>query len=272
MTNEGKLISRVFLDATAVDMQDDMSVWASAGDFTHWAMTVAYLLPGEFPEDLYNLNKVSFYAAQVDNGGHKQFAQNSGWQPDIVERVTAGLDQIGATEFSAVYAEFRRLMDSNLHVHDTVLNQKFGRPPKAVDDFDSRFYKLGGMMRIVAHGAAWLRSLPNLALLPSEDLAIERAAVMARNTALEKRRAERIAARNAAEAADPVYVAARRLCALVGLTFSRLTTGSYLDQPDTTRWGVMTTDGIRFMVIGPTQAQLQLSDEGKVLATVPVGI
>lgn len=86
MTNSGKLISRVLLDATTVNMQDDMSVWESAGDFTHWAMTVAHLLPGEFPESLYNVNKVSFYAAQVDNGGHRQFAQNSGWQPDTVER------------------------------------------------------------------------------------------------------------------------------------------------------------------------------------------
>lgn len=162
-------------------------------------------------------------------------------------------------------------MDSNSDAHNKVLNQKFGSPPKAVDDLDSSFYKLGGTTRVVEHGAAWLRSLPNLALLSPDELAREKAAVMARNTALGARRAARIAAREAAEVANPVYVAARRLCALSGLTFSRLTAGSYLGQPDTMRWGVMTTDGILFMVIGPTQAQLQRSEGVEVLATVPVG-
>lgn len=269
MVNSGTLIDRVLLDAATTDMQDDMSLWDAAGNFLDWAVTVAYLIPGEFPEGLYNLNKVSYYAAQVDNGGHQQFAQNSGWKPDVIERVTVGLKQMNAMEFSALYAEFRDLMDSGPEIRNKTLEVNFIPPPGAIYDLDLRFDKLGGVMRLVQHGAAWLRSLPNLALLSPEELAKEKAAVIARNTAFDVRHAARIAACEAAEAADPKYVAAKRLCALNGLTFSRLTAGSFTDQSDTMRWGVMTTNGVFYMVIGPKQAQFQ-EKTGKVLATIPV--
>jgi hypothetical protein len=261
--SDGTMIDRILLDATDVDMDDDMSVWGAAGDFVHWAETQAYLLPGEFPESLHNLSKVSYYAAEIDNGGHMQFAQNSGWQPDVIESVTVGLKEIGATEFSSVYEEFRRLMETEPELHSEVLNQESSAIPTAIDDLDERFFQLGGAKKLVEHGAAWVRSLPNVAFVPWEQLQSERAAVIARNTLLESRRAERVAALEAAEAENPWYVAAaRRLCALRGLTFSRLTTGSITSEPHIMRWGIVTTEGVFYMLIGPEEAELQEAETG----------
>ena len=74
---------------------------------------------------------------------------------------------------------------------------------------------------------------------------------------------------SAAEAASPVYVAARRLCALNDLTLSSLTAGFHTGLPDTVSWGVMTSNGVFYMLIGPNQAQLADS-KVKILGTVLV--
>lgn len=270
--SDGTMTDRILLNATDVDIDDDMSVWDAAGDFVHWAETQAYLLPGEFPESLYNLSKVSYYAGQIDNGGHMQFALNSGLQPDVIERVTVGLKEIGAMEFSSVYEEFRRLMETEPELRSEALNLDHTAVPTAIDDLDERFYQLGGATKLVEHGAAWIRSLPNVVFVSQDQLQSERAAVVARNTLLEARRAERVAALEAAKAEKPWYVAAaRRLCALKGLTFSRLTTGSITSEPHIMRWGIETTEGAFYMVIGPEEAELQEAETGKVLGTVPLG-
>jgi hypothetical protein len=167
-----------------------------------------------------------------------------------------------------VYEEFRRLMETEPELHSEVLNQESSAIPTAIDDLDERFFQLGGAKKLVEHGAAWVRSLPNVAFVPWEQLQSERAAVIARNTLLESRRAERVAALEAAEAENPWYVAAaRRLCALRGLTFSRLTTGSITSEPHIMRWGIVTTEGVFYMLIGPEEAELQEAETGKALGT-----
>ncbi len=91
MKLDGTLISRVLLDSSDIDPQDDWSIWRGASELFQWAMKEAQLRLGEFPEFLYNMNKVSFYIAQIDNGGHKQFAQNCNYDDDTVQRVETGL-------------------------------------------------------------------------------------------------------------------------------------------------------------------------------------
>lgn len=65
MGNLGILTDRIPLDATTVNMADDKSLWCAAEDFLVWAIAEAHLLVGEFPETLYDMNKISYYAGQV---------------------------------------------------------------------------------------------------------------------------------------------------------------------------------------------------------------
>ncbi len=110
------------------------------------------------------------------------------------------------------------------------MHKRLGAPPGSIGDLDRRFYKLGGASRVVGYGAAWLRSMPTLQLLPPDEVQREKSAILARNTQRDARLAEQIAARKASEAADPMYVSARRLCRPLGLVFDSFTAGSFTNR------------------------------------------
>jgi hypothetical protein len=265
------LVDRILIDASQVDLDDDMSIWEGADTFLRFLAKHAHLDAGEFPDSLNNLNKVSFYIAQVDCGGHGQLAGNPRLTADVMERVSIGLSMMGATDFFKNYKKFRRLAGASSKARAALLRQGPSDPSAAMDAIDQRFYQLGGAERVVEYGAAWLRSLPNLVLLSSDDMRREEQAILTRNPEIQARKAERAAAIAAAQAADPMYISARRLCAMKKMEFVKFTVGSKTEQPDTMLWGMHTDQGSFSMLFGPARAELQDRITGAVLAAVPVG-
>lgn len=87
-------------------------------DIVYSNVTVVNLLldQGLEEKDLHKDALASYYAdyylAQVENGGFSQFVYNSRWQKIVNDRITYGLEQMGATKHLALFNKLREKVDA----------------------------------------------------------------------------------------------------------------------------------------------------------------
>ena len=261
------LVEKILINEADMEGDGDLSFWLGASDFHRWLIEAAHLEPGEFPELLHCFDKVSYYGQQVDNGGHEQFAKNTGWQPALNARIRAGLMEVATRDHLDIFEEFSRIMETKSPMRSAILSKRAFAAPKKVKALDSRFFRLGGHEGIMRLGDEWLQSSSLVLVLPRDELDRQKALILKAHTSLESRRAARAAAREAALAADPMHIAARALCAMHGITFEGFTTGNRTARHDTMQWGTRTSGGMFWMQLGPEQAELLDWDSKTVLQT-----
>ena len=266
-------MTRIILDGSQVDPSDPDSLSEELYFLLKWATETAQLRLGEYPEILWDLNCLSYYIAQVDNGGHKQFIMNSnnlGNVDDRNRRITTSLSLVEATDFSDIFSEFLNLINIDSELYASLTRSPYDKAPPPIDSLDDRFFALGGSEKVIRFAIAWLKSQPNFAVLSREQIEDEKAQILLANYNLKARNDERLAAQQATEAADLKFVYAKRLCAKLGLSFVAFTMGPLKKAPDTELWGMVTDQGPRCLVLGPKAAQLLDRDITTVLATIPL--
>jgi len=179
------------------------------------------------PESIWSY-QVDTYPAQVNNGGHDQYLQNSGidagrWEV-TVEATRRGLAAMGAHDFGAVYEEMLRLLWPDGRVGPTL--DEAGRraltpgPRQIATTLDKRFYDLKGTDRLIARNRAFLLGLKSLRLVPAVHWRAELDRLARLNPRGRQRAEEARRARAAREANDPQLVAAREMCRRAGLVFA----------------------------------------------------
>jgi hypothetical protein len=254
-------------------------------DFVNWAIQQALLTRAEIPREAYLAYHVDYYLAQVNNGGHGQFASNSGMRSNIISDISLGLEIIEAGGFLKIFTQFLEIVKSNSEVASLIqsdtesssspdqlekTSERFKALSKWFGNLDNRFFDLNKTDPLVSRNAGWLRTLPVLKVLPTNLLGTEMAAIIAKNRLFSSRQAKRAADQEAYEARQPMYIAAKALCAAAGLRFLGFTTGRVGDNPGYFSWGVRTSEGVRLMDLGSKDATLWDKEKKKPLANVRV--
>lgn len=263
MTKSSSVVENIIIDEVALQSDEPFAIFAAVQNFAHWAVAEALLMPGEFPPAALFLANLDYYAAQVQNGGHWQFAGNSRMDHAMMTRIGNALHLIGAREDFAVFSEFMDLMAANPDWVTAALNGDCSQLPKEIKALDQRFISND----VYVLGEAWVRSLPTFKPISTTELAEAKAVILERPEFAARQSMAR-AAREAAEAADPKLVAAKALCAMHGLAFKGFTAGEYMGSRDVIRWGVRTDKGIFKVLVARDRAELQTLDNRTVLAMV----
>ncbi|HEY4251720.1 MAG TPA: DUF4375 domain-containing protein [Roseomonas sp.] len=180
----------VLYDERDVSSGNPHNLWDSAAEFAAWAMDVALLEPGEFPEEALLVASLSRYVGQVMNGGHWQFAHNTRMDASLIQRVQRSLEMLSAQDYAGLFTEFQQIMASDLELLGKALSPSWRSPPEAVEALDDRFYALD-LDGLIARTAAWLRTLPSFTPLSRAAVAEEKAAIKARNRNFDLRQAAR---------------------------------------------------------------------------------
>jgi hypothetical protein len=271
LQGQGLLAPAILVDAAVLDSAEPYDLVHADIHFVNWALSDAMLIPGEFPPEALFAYHVDFYLAQVNNGGHGQFAGNSQMSAPTIRNIEQGLAAIGAADFQAVFADFLAMMRSDADLARRTLETRgFTGTPEEIKALDERFFALNGTDRLIAQNATWLRGLASLKPLSADAMQAELAAIKASNRLLAARQAKLAAEREAREAKDPVYSSAKRLCAVAGLTFAGFTAGRAAAKPGHMIFGMRTSDGVRMMLLGPDEAVLMDKDQTNVIAKVRV--
>lgn len=268
--SQGILAPDVLIRQSAADL-DDYELFQEVVDFVNWLYNEALLTPSEIGVLAQSTYLTDQYIAQVNNGGHPQYVHNvlvfnrtRGTMESTLDVVEATLARIAPSEYLSIFRDFRAL----LKAHDEITARQYDYAPdmpyfKELDALDNQFHALDDTTRDLALGQL-LRTSPAFRILSDDDFEAEKAKIVARNKLFEERGRELQAARDR----DPMYFAPRKLCEMIGLQFQFITIGDRTDKPDEMYWGIVTSDGPRQMLIGPTFAELYDQTRKKKLARI----
>ncbi|TAI61546.1 hypothetical protein [Bradyrhizobium sp. Leo170] len=228
-------------------MADDGDLVATVVDFVNWAIGPAHLVSGEVVAEAFWSYHADYDLAQVNNGGHGQFAHNSGMSEQTLDNCRRGLVAMGAKDYVAIFDEFMAIMKGDPRRAKGIQDGSgFGEIDPAIKLLDRRFGSLRNMTNL---NAAWLRTLPALRPLPNDRLTAEREAVIARNSLLAARQDYLRRAKARFSASDPIQVAARATCAQERIAFEGVNAGLPVGNGQIA-WTLSTSAGSRMLVMG----------------------
>ncbi|RZN22532.1 DUF4375 domain-containing protein [Bradyrhizobium sp. Leo121] len=229
------------------DVAEDGDLVATVVDFVNWAIGPAHLVSGEIVAEAFWSYHADYYLAQVNNGGHGQFAHNGGMSEQTLDNCRRGLVEMGAKDYVAIFDEFMAIMKGDPRRAKAIQDGSgFGKIDPAIELLDKRFFALGDMTKL---NAAWLRTLPALRSLPNDRLTAEREAVIARNSLLAARQDYLRQAKARFSASDPIQVAARATCAQERIAFEGVNAGLPVGDGQIA-WTLSTSAGSRMLVMG----------------------
>lgn len=162
-------VTSIIIPQSSFDNADTHSVPMAVVDFVNFMMREAMYRRNEIPNEALLSYHVDYYLAQVNNGGHGQFAGNSGWQEATIVDIQYGLLAMGLDEALEV---FEGLM---LFAHEdpdrfvaAAEAGGFGDIDPIIKDLDDRFFA-GPSKQILAGNDHWLRTEAPLEIVPDTE-------------------------------------------------------------------------------------------------------
>lgn len=206
----------VVVSQTSFDSTDVYAVVYSNITFVN-ALRGRYLTNREVAPNALRSYYVDYYLAEVNNGNFSQFVYNSHWDSTVVRYVREGLAAMGAQRHLALFERGASLIDglgeTGLQAY---LNSEYAGDNTVRDQLNGigdAFYEVSKQEDLVKRNAQWLRSLPDLRVLPIAQMQAE---VESRSAALPDFAARQAAAR----ANEPrYYKISRALCAQAAQKF-----------------------------------------------------
>lgn len=127
-----------------------MSAWVDDGQYALPQALVDIVNqltgPGEYlreelPVEAFWSYHTDYYLAQVNNGGHGQFARNSGWTDAVNADIRNGLRAMTLSSTEEIFSEFERFA-RNEPTRFTVAREDggFGDIDPVIADLDARFF------------------------------------------------------------------------------------------------------------------------------------
>jgi hypothetical protein len=202
--------------------------------FCNWCLEEAWLVRDEVQPDAWLIYHSSYYIAQVNNGGHGQFAGNSRMMPGVLDDIEAGLDRLGLDDLLAVFRRFRGGLAADSRLKQAAMEgYGFGDIPDAIRGVDDAFFASADPERFHREASRWLQDARSVLPLTPREIRARQEAILASNKLLGRRRAE-ASRRSPLEAAKNV---AARLWDKTGLkrpgeTFVDLARRRVAAQPD----------------------------------------
>ena len=82
----------------------------------------------------------SYYISQIRNGGHGQFAGNTGMKPEVLDDVEAGLERLGLSDLHTIFRRFRHALEADPALkRKTMEGYGFGDVPDVIRKLDDAF-------------------------------------------------------------------------------------------------------------------------------------
>jgi hypothetical protein len=160
-------------------------------EFCRWCTEEAWLTREEVQPDAWLILHPSYYISQIRNGGHGQFAGNTGMKPEVLDDVEAGLERLGLSDLHAIFRRFRDALDADPALkRKTMEGYGFGDVPDVIRDLDDAFDKSEDPKRFYPRAESWLREAPTVVALTPREIRARQAAILASNRLLDRRRAE----------------------------------------------------------------------------------
>jgi len=193
----------------------DTMLFAVVG-FCRWCTVEAWLIREEVQPDAWLILHSSSYIGEVRNGGHGQFAGNTGMKPEVLDDVETGLERLGLSDLHAIFRRFRDTLEADPALKRKVMEgYGFGDVPDVIRDLDDAFEKSEDPKRFYPRAESWLREAPTVVALTPREIRARQAAILASNRLLDRRRAE--ASRSRRSPREVVVDAVLRLWDKTGL-------------------------------------------------------
>jgi hypothetical protein len=241
--------------------------------FVNHAAGPAMFRREELPQEALRAFHVDFYVAQVNNGGHGQFAHNSRWEERVLRDIEEGLARLDVPEAVEIFGSFRTFAVAEpVRFRRTFEGSGFGDIDPFVERLDRRYYdgvgrELSRALRDWIAGWACLR--------PLDDHGY-RAAMHGLPECNPERAARESEARRQVEAqraADPLHQTLRFVCHVTppGLRFERLMAASPQSDKDGpgASFRIATDRGLGRVFFYGGRAALLLDGEEKVRSKIP---
>ena len=220
---QGLIAPFILIGEAELHADKPLSTGDAIGSFHYWARNVAWLVPGEFPEEALLYQDMTVWYGNVMNGGHAQYAKNTRMDDAMLDRTGRCLAAIGAEPIRAVFADFRTFMQANPEAAQRLVSSNsFDDIPKELEHLDRRFYAADKDGTFWPAVQRWIQTMPVVKALPPEALAAAKAAILAANPLRQVRIDAAAAAKAEAESKDPLLVAVKALCRAAGIEFKML--------------------------------------------------
>lgn len=189
-TSQGLLAPEIWVTRAEIRSRyPDTMLFAVVG-FCHWCMGEAWLIREEVQPDAWLIFDTSTYISEVRNGGHGQYAGNTGMRPEVLDAVEAALERLGLSELHGIFRRFRNVLDADPALkRKTMEGYGFGDIPDVINNLDDAFYKSEDPKRFYPRAESWLKEAPTVVALSPREIRARQAAILASNTRLDQRRA-----------------------------------------------------------------------------------
>ena len=211
---QGLLAPEILIAKSHCRSRDPDTLVDAVIGFCNWCIEDARLTREEVQPDAWMIYHSSYYIAQVDNGGHGQFAGNSGMKPKVLDDVEAGLATLGLEELAAVFRRFRgALARSQVLKRQVMEGGGFGDIPDPIREVDDAYFDSPERERFNRHAARWLKGAATVAALTPREIRARKREIVAGN----KLRRRRIAAESRRSPREFLTGSALRLWDVTGL-------------------------------------------------------
>jgi hypothetical protein len=203
---------RIIVPERAYGSESPYDLVQAVVNFVNFALRQAYFNRDEIAQNAMRSFHVDFYLAQVNNGGHSQFAANSNMLDVVLRDIDEGLEAM-RHDASSIYRRFLTFSKAEpARMARVIQGGGFGDIDPFMQNLDKEFYALDNQRPLINANHDWLKSLPELQVVADLDYIAVTDAFAASNTKAEERKEERGRAAREADARDPLKQAMIYLC------------------------------------------------------------
>lgn len=188
--SQGLLAPEILITKVELRAQDSDTLPEAVIRFCRWCTGEAGLIRKEVQPDAWRIFHSSFYIGDVSNGGHGQFAANSGMDPELLDDVEAGLGNLGLAGLLGIFRRFRHALESDAALRRTVMEGGgFGDIPAVIKEIDDAFFRSPDRKRFADQATRWLKEAPTVTALTPREMSARQKAILASNVQFARRRA-----------------------------------------------------------------------------------
>ena len=203
---------KIIVPKKAYESESPYELVQSVVNFVNFTLRHAFFNRDEIAQNAMRAYHVDYYLAQVNNGGHSQFAANSNMLDVILQDIGEGLDAMrhDAASIYKRFLTFARMEPARMA--KVLKGGGFGNIDPFMHSLDKEFYALDRERPLINANRDWLKSLPELQVVADDEYIPVTDALAASNKHAASRKAERERLAREDDARDPLKQAMLYLC------------------------------------------------------------
>lgn len=189
--SQGLLAPEIWVTPAELRSRDPDTMLFAVVGFCRWCTEEAWLIREEVQPDAWLILHTSYYIGQVRNGGHGQFAGNSGMKPAMLDDIETALEMLGLSDLHTIFRRFRDALEADRALkRKTMEGYGFGDVPDVIRAIDDAFEKSEDPKRFYPRAESWLKEAPTVVALTPREIQARQEAILASNRLLDRRRAQ----------------------------------------------------------------------------------